>query len=78
MVLSDYYDTRRYNTQSTVLILIVVDGALGHLKVSCTHSPIKSLNPYCSGWCSRTVEFYENTNTNDVLILIVVDGALGR
>ena len=43
-------------TFTFVLILIVVDGALGHISEYPDYIVGEGLNPYCSGWCSRTTQ----------------------
>ena len=61
-----------------VLILIVMEHALG-VDVYCLHDATpRSLNPYCNGTCSRSrCYFHEFGGSQRVLILIVMEHALG-
>ena len=60
-----------------VLILIVVEHALGGHSFRFTEVTPNSLNPYCGGTCSRRVETQGDIAKYKVLILIVVEHALG-
>ena len=56
-----------------------MDGALGQSNSVLQEGLNIRLNPYCSGWCSRTDALNTSASVaSNVLILIVVDGALGQ
>ena len=63
----------------SVLILIVLEFALALNMKTIKEELVKSLNPYCTGICSRT--WRKTTATtfwNEVLILIVLEFALAH
>ena len=62
-----------------VLILIVMEHALGVYHGAAVVEYQISLNPYCNGTCSRRVfNFYIPRHQELVLILIVMEHALGE
>ena len=64
---------------SRVLILIVVEDGLVHLRQVSMGAAAIRLNPYCSGRWSRTIiKDVDTTKSYQVLILIVVEDGLVR
>ena len=76
LVLSKY---RLDKKNVIVSILIVLDDALVQVQAKCRFQAAESLNPYCAGRCSSTVqEFIDKHKLNGVSILIVLDDPLVR